>query len=608
MKSFSAWYLLFLLSIIPFLAGAGEYSSARSANNFPNPFELPKLRLKGEALNDALNGERILRVAGGGWGEVDPPATLNGREGTISFKVKPLWDREDESHPLLSMRWKDSKGGYLVISQGWWESVGKHRLYFIFNNEEFVHCSATCILAPREWSEVTVTWRSGPTGFCRLYVNGDRLTGTTFSKVVNFTAQGPMFIGSDQGTSLAKGRNTAMQFAGLMVWDVALNDREVDRFFVSRIGSEVQAREQKANWNRQRLRRDAISNPPRDPSGIIRESRVMFDEDMEWATSRAATDRIITKIKKAGFNVYIPCVWHGSNTLYPTSLAPMAASLSKTSSQVSDPLSYLIEQAHLNGIEVHPWFTVVRRENDAFPHFAERGTPAEAYDVHNPGFRAFIVALMLDLVRRYPVDGVNLDYIRSMGNCSSVSCQSDYLRSTGRNLRTDISAFTTDNEAAKHLSEWNKTAVQRIIANFTKEARRVRPGLIISVDSSLLSDFFLLQGNNAIAWANSGLADVVFHMDYARCPDWQNAFAARRQFQDREKMVMLLSNYDILDHGVVPHDSKLIGDFVRLARNIKAGGVAFYHRPQLSEEQVKALQETVFQENARPMWVNLSRP
>ena len=58
---------------------------------------------------------------------------------------------------------------------------------------------------------------------------------------------------------------------------------------------------------------------------MVRESRVIFDEDMQWATSRAATDRIIATIKKAGFNVYIPCVWYGGSTLYPTRLAPMAA-------------------------------------------------------------------------------------------------------------------------------------------------------------------------------------------------------------------------------------------------------------------------------------------
>lgn len=586
---FFDWFFLFALLFIPLLA---------QANDSLIPLELSIHRLNGDAHYITDEGKAVLRLVKGGWAEVGPPVALNEKVGTISFRIKPLWNDQETSHPFISMRWRDAKGGYLVISQGWWEAVGKHRLYFVFNNEEFAHCSVTCELATGEWSEVTVTWRSGPGGYCRLYVNGDRLAQTMFTNVVNSPTQGPLFIGSDRGTSLANGRKTDALFAGLRAWDKALTDMEVEQFYVTQVGNEALAREQKANWNKRFLNRGTKSEPPRDASGLLRESRVIFDNDMEWATSRQATDRIIAKIKKAGFNVYIPCVWMGANTLYPTSLARMAASLTKR----DDPLAYLIAQAHLNGIEVHPWFTVVRREGGEFPQFAEVGTPADAYDVHNPRFRKFIVALMLDVVKRYPVDGVNLDMIRSMGNCTGESCRSGYFRFTGRDLLADIIASVSSKEAAIHLSKWNESAVRAIVADFSKEARRLRPRLIVSVDSSLLSDFFLSQGNDAVSWANSGLVDVVFHMDYEKCPDWRTASAARNQLRDGSRMVMLLSNYDILDHGVIPYDGRLITDFVRLARSQRWSGIAFYHRPHLSGEQVKELSETVFQERARTMW------
>jgi hypothetical protein len=500
------------------------------------------------------------------------------------------------------MRWGDARGGYLVLSQGWWEPTGTHRLYFVLNNEEFAHCSAPIEIAQGEWSEITVTWQSGPAGFCRLYVNGDRVAETRLSIAGAFLPRGPMFIGSDHGTSQVPGRRADALYAELMVRNNALSDEEIAYHFAIREGGEERARERQASWNKQLLQRGAKPEPPRGSQGIIRESRVIFDEDMEWATSPAATDRIIATIKKAGFNVYIPCVWYGGNTLFPTRLVPMLPALVRAGSRASDPLAYLIEQAHKSGIEVHPWFQVMRRDGAAFPEFAGDGVPAGAYDAHNPRFRSFIVELMADLVRRYQVDGINLDYIRSMGNCTGASCRADYRRLTGRDLLADIGDTSNRKDAAISIGKWNRHAVGEIVSAIAVKASRIRPRLIISVDSSLDSDDFLSQGNDAIAWANRGVVDVVFHMDYGRCPDWKTADNARLQFHDRGKMVMLLADYAILDHGVVPFDGRLLADFVRIGRMFDAQGVAFYHRPQLSGQQAKVLSDSVFREPALPFW------
>jgi hypothetical protein len=586
--------------------GADSATPATESGTHPRSLlDSPSLRLKGGAAFSTEEGVQAIRISGGGWGEIDPPAGMRGREGTLSLRVKPLWKRTEESRPLFSMRWGDAKSGYMVISQGWWEPTGAQRLYFIFNNEEFAHCSASIEIANGEWSEISVTWRSGPAGFCRLYVNGDRVAETRLSMAGDFLPRGPLFIGSDRGTSMVAGRRADALFAELTAQDYALSDGDIANIFAKREGGEARAGERKASWNKQLLERVPIPEPPRGSRGTLRESRVIFDEDMEWATSRAATDRVIATIKKAGFNVYIPCVWYGGNALYPSTLAPMPPTLVRAKSRAGDPLAYLIDQAHLSGIEVHPWFEVMRRDGGAFPEFAGDGVPAGAYDVHNPRFRSFIVGLITDVVRRYRVDGINLDYIRSLGNCTGASCRADYRRFAGRDLLADIGDSTNRKDAAISIRDWNRHAVGDIVSAIAVKARRIRPGLIISVDSSLNSDYFLSQGNDAIAWANKGLVDVVFHMDYGLCPDWKTAANARQQFNDGKKMVMLLADFAILDHGAVPFDGRLLADFVRLARALKAGGTAFYHRPQLSEQQVAILAGTVFKGTARTFWTEM---
>jgi hypothetical protein len=280
----------------------------------------------------------------------------------------------------------------------------------------------------------------------------------------------------------------------------------------------------------------------------------------------------------------------------------MLPDVSRSRSKGDDPFAYLIEEAHRNGIEVHPWFQVARRDGGAFPEFAGDGVPEGAYDVHNSRFRSFIVGLVSDVVRRYPVDGINLDYVRSMGSCSGKSCRADYRRFCGRDLLADIKASSTGKEAAISIGNWHRRALGEIVTAISENARSLRPDIVVSVDSSLLSDFFLSQGNDAIVWANRGSVDVIFHMDYGRCPDWKTAASARKQLKNGKRMVMLLADFAVLDHGAVPYDGRLLADFVRLARAQKWGGVAFYHRPRLSGQQVDVLAGTVFREGARTLW------
>ena len=101
--------------------------------------------------------------------------------------------------------------------------------------------------------------------------------------------------------------------------------------------------------------------------------RAILDETFQFWTTREAADRTLSRIKEAGFNVYIPVVWYGAGTTWPSRLAPWDPALSAQAATGFDPLRYVIEKAHVLGIEVHPWFTVVLRRSDLFPEFALQG-------------------------------------------------------------------------------------------------------------------------------------------------------------------------------------------------------------------------------------------
>lgn len=341
----------------------------------------------------------------------------------------------------------------------------------------------------------------------------------------------------------------------------------------------------------------------RDAHGRFLEKRVLFDEDSEWASSREATDRIVTELKRAGFNVYVPCVWHGYGTLFPSRVAQADPRYRDRFLKGYDPLAYLVRTAHEKGIEVHAWFTVMRRDREFYPQFYSVGVPKDAFDVHNQQFRAFIVGLMLDLVERYPVDGVNLDYIRSMGTCRSASCQNDYRLRYKRMLMADL-IMKQGGMTVPTIQDWNATAVREIVSSFSRQAKAKRPRLVVSVDSLPHDGTFILEGQDSVGWTNANIIDAIFVMDYGVRIDAGGMDKVRSLLDNPEKMNLLLATYDIARGGQVVHrDGRLLADYVRLVRRRWPGsGIAFYHRKQLSDEQIDILRSDVFREDADPDW------
>jgi len=505
--------------------------------------------------------------------------------GTISFWVKPRWSAgATESHTLLTATWKDPRRSYLALSQGWWEPSGSGRLYFIVSNEDVLHCSTDVPLPTSVWSLITVTWASGPNGFCRLYVD-DELRAATQRAWTGVDQLDSLAVGSDRAASNARGRKASSIIAGLKVLRLPVSHREVIERYRREEDPRAFARKKWA-WLQQA--------PPPDAKTAAgaRVERAIFDEDLGWADSPQAIDTRLARIAAAGFNVYVPCVWHGGGAAYPSPVAPAYPAFGPKFVHGWDPLAYLVRAARARGISVHPWFTVVRREDYGHPEWAEPGTPAGAYDAHRPEFRAYMVELMLDVVRRYAVEGVNLDYIRAMGVCTSNYCRRDYRAGWGKELLADYADGAPTAEARARIAAWQDQAIAALVRDFALQARQLRPGLIISVDGHVQreDDTRPLEGRDEISWANRGWVDTIFQMDYRAEVDVTELAAGRRRLRDPGKLWLLFANYDLIDDEAVPRSAFWVS---RVMRRACAGdwgaGVGVYLYGRLDDAQVAAL-------------------
>lgn len=550
----------------------------------------------GRIISDGLRGG-ALRLGPGEYLTVDTKSVIGEQGGTVMFWVRPHWGYYSHkndvmvSHTFASFRWAD--GGYFVISDGWWEPKGAYYTYFIQDNTNLIHTRPVIRFKKDQWTHIAVTWSTGSTGYVKIYVDGEQ-KGVTRGSLESKYPLGKLFVGSDGGTPLVNNRWADSDMDDLHVFKKPLSENDIQEFLQQR---DSRWKERKYDWMRPILsKRHAFK---RDSKTNILETRSILDEGPgAWATEAKARE-MIARIKRAGFNVFLPNVWHGDGTRYPSKVAPPAKYIAP-----GDALATLIRVAHENGIEIHPWFTVTYRSRVFLTEYYDEDTAENSFDIHRPEFRDFIVGLILDVVKRYDIDGINLDYIRTMGIPNSKYAVKAYKERYGRDLHADQKTFDARGGIEPHMQEFSDNAVEDVVRRISREARRIKPNLVISVDghprTRLLppSD----QGRHEIKWANAGLIDVIYGMSYDRNPDVDGLDLVREELKDQTKLIMLISNFDYVKGKPVPRDAATVSNLVTLAQRKWNRGVGIYLYSMLTEEHISALAKGPFKHAAKPSW------
>src|SRR5689334_2499172 len=132
---------------------------------------------------------------------------------------------------------------------------------------------------------------------------------------------------------------------------------------------------------------------------------------------------LLDRARTIGLNAVIFHVRLSGDALYATPLAPWSAKLMRTQgvSPGYDPLELVVREAHARGLQVHAWFNPFRASLDggikaapnhvtrAHASWVRRYGPQQWIDPGIPEARDFVLATIIDVVKRYDVDGVHLD-------------------------------------------------------------------------------------------------------------------------------------------------------------------------------------------------------
>lgn len=216
------------------------------------------------------------------------------------------------------------------------------------------------------------------------------------------------------------------------------------------------------------------------------------------------------RLAKAGFDILIPCVKN------PPGAVDFLADLANVDEAYPewDPLKVLIDACQSRGIRVHPWFCVFTEGEQSrllqkHPEFAAKFESRLPWACAcRPEVQDYIFNLYKDLVLRYHPAGLHLDYIRTGGLCRCEFCKENLSRKG-----VDIETVEFKDPASEVWTNWRVLQ----LTNFVKRLHDLTAGQGIELSAAVFSgypDSIRGQGQDWVQWAELGLVDYLFPMNY----------------------------------------------------------------------------------------------
>ena len=220
-------------------------------------------------------------------------------------------------------------------------------------------------------------------------------------------------------------------------------------------------------------------------------------------SQRAELRAMLDHASAIGLNVLILHVRLAGDAIYPTKYAPWSAYLTGKSGEAPspayDPLAYAIEEAHLRGIQLHAWFNPFRAMLPVFagkaaathvtrqhPEWIRKYGTQTWIDPGDPAARKYVLETMLDVVKRYDVDGIHIDDYFYPYRESRVVTR----RVRKKRVRTRVEIPFPDDRTWKKYGRpggwsnrdaWRRSNIDDFVRALYKGAKAIRPTTLVGI-------------------------------------------------------------------------------------------------------------------------------
>ena len=294
--------------------------------------------------------------------------------------------------------------------------------------------------------------------------------------------------------------------------------------------------------------------------------------DTNWDSTMAA-------LSQAGYNMVFPNMCTGGAALYPSEVLPMISQ--------RDELKLCLEAAHKHGIEVHVWrinwfmsscpdsFTTAMEQAGRIQYsFEGKRNPELMKNLgyrqnrdwlcpSNPLNRKLEFDSMLELVRKYDVDGVHFDYMRYGAEemCFCPVCRANFEKESGLAIADWPAEVWKEGRYREAYLDWRRQLIGSLAREIARAVHTLDPYVCVSLAArSGISWAYDSDAQVWWDWIGEGSLDFVCPMNYTTEPD---------------RFVTVMQSHLPLVKGAVPYYSGLgvyeMKTFEQMQKNIELG-------------------------------------
>ncbi|HBL42554.1 family 10 glycosylhydrolase [Gimesia sp.] len=294
-------------------------------------------------------------------------------------------------------------------------------------------------------------------------------------------------------------------------------------------------------------------------------------------------NRACKELSDAGFNMIIPNMLWGGLAHYPSDVLPRSTTYEK----YGDQIDQCLKAARQHGLEVHVWKVnhnlstapeaFVKKMRDAGrTQVSVTGEPSDWLNPAHPENFQLEVDSMLEVVRKYPVDGIHFDYIRYPNDRHDYS---DYSRQkfeadTGIKVQ-NWPADCYNGTLKSQYRDWRAAQITRLVETVQREARKIRPGIKIS--AAVFREYPECRewvAQDWPLWAKNGYLDFICPMDYT-----DNDTQFRIWIEDQQKhlagTIPVYPGIGAISSRTTLSSDRILGQ-VDMTRKLNAGGFTVF--------------------------------
>ena len=290
--------------------------------------------------------------------------------------------------------------------------------------------------------------------------------------------------------------------------------------------------------------------------------------------SAAEIDQLIADAHACNANTIVAQIRRRGDTFYPSPYEPYASGIQSG----FDALAYLVQKCHSTTprLDVNAWFvcwpvagtgSVPTNPNHPYNKYPQYLTKTDAgdtavsddywFDPGNPNAEQYTYNVIMDVVNRYDVDGINFDYIRygynnaGYNDVSVTRFNHAYGRS-GQPDKSDVDWCT-----------WRRQQVTNFVRKCYANAIAVKPSIKVSADVFCSTPAATSDGNwpaapaycnyfqDWRAWMQEGILDMSNPMSYFDCTGtyanhfgYWTCFSRSHQYNRQTAMTISITGKD----------------------------------------------------------------